>query len=122
MIRNSFELRSSYLKFFNQKGHETIPSAPLIPEDDSSTLFISAGMHPLVPFLLGLDHPLGKRLVGFQKCLRTEDIEAVGSSYRHTFFEMLGNWSLGDYYKKESIAYSWEFLTQVLGIDTSKIL
>jgi alanyl-tRNA synthetase len=121
MISNSFELRSSYLKFFNQKDHKTIPSAPLIPEDDSSTLFISAGMHPLVPFLMGLDHPLGKKLVGFQKCLRTEDIEAVGSSYRHTFFEMLGNWSLGDYYKKESIAYSWEFLTKVLNIDTSKI-
>ncbi len=121
MVSNSFELRLSYLKFFNQKDHKTIPSAPLVPEDDSSTLFISAGMHPLVPFLMGLGHPLGKRLVGFQKCLRTEDIEAVGSSYRHTFFEMLGNWSLGDYYKKDSIAYSWEFLTKVLNIDTSKI-
>ncbi len=115
------DLRTAFINFFKKKGHQVIPSAPLVPEEDQSTLFISAGMHPLVPYLLGEPHPLGKRLVSCQKCLRTEDIETIGSSFRHTFFEMLGNWSLGDYFKKEAIAFSWEFLTKILRLDPKRI-
>ena len=115
------ELKEKYIKFFLERGHKEIPSASLVPENDPSTLFISAGMHPLVPFLLGEAHPAGKRLVSVQKCLRTEDIDRVGNNYYHTFFEMLGNWSLGDYFKKEMIPWSYEFLTKELGIDPSKL-
>jgi len=114
-------LREKYREFFERRGHKWIPSAPLVPEGDSSTLFISAGMHPLVPYLLGEPHPLGKRLVDWQKCLRTEDIEGVGDTQRHTFFEMLGNWSLGDYFKKEAIAWSWEFLTKELQLEPERL-
>lgn len=119
----SKELRQLYLDFFVSKGHAVIPSASLIPENDPTVLFTTAGMHPLVPYLMGAKHPEGKRLVDVQKCLRTGDIDEVGDSSHCTFFEMLGNWSLGDYFKKESIAYSWEFLTspQWLGIDPSKL-
>ncbi|MEI9984408.1 MAG: alanine--tRNA ligase-related protein [Aliidongia sp.] len=104
-------LRSLYLKFFAEHGHAVIPSASVIPENDPSVLFTTAGMHPLVPYLMGRPHPAGTRLVDAQKCVRTNDIEEVGDATHLTFFEMLGNWSLGDYFKNESIAFSWEFLT-----------
>src|SRR5215468_5046813 len=106
------ELRSKYLGFFKERGHAIIPSAPLVPENDPSVLFTTAGMHPLVPYLLGRPHPSGKRLVDCQKCVRTTDIDEVGDTSHLTFFEMLGNWSLGDYFKKESITWSYEFLTR----------
>ena len=105
------ELREKYIAFFISKGHARINSAPLVPENDPTVLFTTAGMHPLVPFLLGERHPLGKRLVNYQKCVRTGDIEEVGDPVHLTFFEMLGNWSLGDYFKQEAIAFSFEFLT-----------
>ena len=105
------ELRAMYLAFFEARGHAVIPSASFVPEHDPSVLFISAGMHPLVPYLAGQPHPAGKRLVDYQKCLRTTDMEEVGNVTHLSFFEMLGNWSLGDYYKRESIGWSHEFLT-----------
>jgi len=120
MVKAS-EIRSKYLKFFASRGHKIIPSAPLVPENDPTVLFTTAGMHPLVPYLLGQPHPLGKRLVDYQKCLRTGDIDEVGDTFHHTFFEMLGNWSLGDYFKKEAIAWSYEFLTQELNIDPNRL-
>ena len=106
------ELIKKYFKFFESKGHKIIPSASLVPENDPTTLFISAGMHPLVPYLLGQKHPLGKRIVNVQKCIRTRDINEVGDSTHHTFFEMLGNWSLGDYWKKQAIEMSFELATK----------
>ncbi|MFC1678343.1 alanine--tRNA ligase [Patescibacteria group bacterium] len=105
------ELRKKYLDFFKSKGHAILPSASLIPENDPTVLFTTAGMHPLVPYLMGEKHPEGARLANIQKCIRTTDIEEAGDSTHHTFFEMLGNWSLGDYFKKETIEWSWEFLT-----------
>ncbi|HUW24471.1 MAG TPA: alanine--tRNA ligase [Patescibacteria group bacterium] len=117
----SKELRKKYLDFFREKGHKVLPSASLIPENDPTTLFISAGMHPLVPYLLGEPHPLGKRLASVQKCLRTVDIDEVGDTCHQTFFEMMGNWSLGDYWKKEMIPWSYEFMTKVMGIPEEKI-
>ncbi len=117
----SYELREKYLKFFESKGHKIIPSASLIPENDPSVLFTTAGMHPLVPYLLGQKHPGGKRLCDVQKCVRTGDIDEVGDATHCTFFEMLGNWSLGDYFRKESINFSFEFLTKVLEIPVNKI-
>src|SRR3989344_2477414 len=102
------ELIKKYIDFFKTKKHKHIPSASIIPENDPTVLFTTAGMHPLVPFLLGQKHPLGQRLVSVQKCIRTGDIEEVGDSTHHTFFEMLGNWSLGDYWKKEAIGWSYE--------------
>ena len=116
-------LRSMFLSFFSQKGHAVIPSASLIPENDPTVLFTTAGMHPLVPYLLGMAHPAGKRLADAQKCLRTADIDEVGDASHLTFFEMLGNWSLGDYFKKEAIEWSWEFLTsqEYLGLDPEKL-
>jgi alanyl-tRNA synthetase len=117
------DLRQKYFDFFISKGHKLIPSASLIPENDPTALFTSAGMHPLVPYLLGESHPLGKRLVSVQKCLRTDDIDEVGNNVHHTFFQMLGNWSLGDYFKKEMIPWSFEFLTDEkwLGITKEKL-
>lgn len=115
------ELRRLYIDFFVKRGHKEIPSASLIPENDPSVLFTTAGMHPLVPYLMGESHPLGQRLVSCQKCLRTGDIDEVGDATHLTFFEMLGNWSLNDYFKKESIGFSHEFLTQVLKIPQEKI-
>lgn len=119
----SKELRAMYLKFFESKGHAIIPSASLIPENDPTVLFTTAGMHPLVPYLLGAHHPAGSRLTDVQKCIRTGDIDEVGDASHLTFFEMLGNWSLGDYFKKEAITWSWEFLTspQWLGLDPSRL-
>ncbi|HUW43928.1 MAG TPA: alanine--tRNA ligase-related protein [Bacillota bacterium] len=115
------QLIQKYLKFFESKGHRIIPNASLIPKDDPTVLFTTAGMHPLIPYLLGQKHPLGKKLVNVQKCIRTTDIEEVGNKTHHTFFEMLGNWSLGDYWKKEAIEMSFEFLTKILKIDSQKI-
>lgn len=117
------QLRQKYLDFFKGKGHAIIPSAPLVPENDPTTLFINSGMHPLVPYLMGEKHPLGKRLVDAQKCIRTGDIDEVGDTTHHTFFEMLGNWSLGDYFKKEALQWSWEFLTspEWLGLDKKRL-
>jgi alanyl-tRNA synthetase len=114
---NANQLRESYLEFFEECRHKRILSAPLLPENDPTVLFTTAGMHPLVPFLLGEPHPLGRRLVDFQKCLRTNDIDEVGDASHLTFFEMLGNWSLGDYFKRESLAWSFEFQTLVLKLD-----
>ncbi len=119
----SKELRKKYIEFFKLKGHKEIPSASLVPENDPTVLFTTAGMHPLVPYLMGENHPAGKRIVNVQKCVRTGDIDDVGDSTHNTFFEMLGNWSLGDYFKEDSIKWSWEFLTDKkwLGIDPERI-
>ena len=113
------ELRQKFIDFFVSKDHTQISGASLIPENDPTVLFTTAGMHPLVPYIMGSEHPAGTRLTDYQKCIRTGDIEAVGDPHHLTFFEMLGNWSLGDYFKKEAIAFSYEFLTEVLGIDPS---
>ena len=120
---SSNELRSMWLRFFQEKSHAVIPSASVIPENDPTVLFTTAGMHPLVPYLLGQKHPQGTRLTDVQKCIRTGDIDEVGDMSHLTFFEMLGNWSLGDYFKKEMIPWSWEFLTspEWLGIDKDKL-
>ncbi len=117
------ELRQKYLDFFKEKGHAIIPSAPLVPENDPTVLFTTAGMHPLVPFLMGEKHPKGERLANVQKCVRTVDIDDVGDKSHLTFFEMLGNWSLGDYFKREAIEWSFEFLTSEkwLGLDPRRI-
>ena len=117
----SRDLIEKYFQFYKNKGHIVIPSAPLIPENDPSVLFTTAGMHPLVPYLLGEEHPAGKRLVDNQLCLRTDDIDEVGDAFHHTFFEMLGNWSLGDYWKEDAINWSYEFLTKELGLDPKRI-
>lgn len=117
----AIEIRNKYLNYFKRHGHAVIPSAPLIPENDPSVLFTTAGMQPLVPYLLGEKHPEGTRLTDFQKCLRTNDIDEVGDNRHLTYFEMLGNWSLGDYFKEESIAMSFEFLTKELGIPAEKL-
>jgi alanyl-tRNA synthetase len=118
---NRKQLIKKYIEFFKSKDHKEIPNASLIPENDPTVLFTTAGMHPLVPFLLGEKHPQGKRLVNVQRCIRTGDIDQVGDTTHHTFFEMLGNWSLGDYFKKEAIEYSFEFLTKVLKIPIEKL-
>jgi alanyl-tRNA synthetase len=115
------ELREKYLSFFESKGHKRIPSASLIPENDATVLFTTAGMHPLVPFLLGEKHPAGDKLTSCQKCVRTGDIEEVGDDVHLTFFEMLGNWGLGSYWKKEAIEWSWEFLTKELNLPIEKL-
>lgn len=117
----AIELRNKYLKFFEEHGHKMIPSAPLIPENDPSVLFTTAGMQPLVPYLLGEKHPEGNRLTDYQKCVRTVDIDEVGDNRHLTYFEMLGNWSLGDYFKEEAIAMSYEFLTKVLEIPVERL-
>lgn len=115
------ELIKKYLDFFRSKGHSIVPSESLIPKNDPTVLFTTAGMHPLTPYLLGQKHPLGKRIVSVQRCIRTTDIDKVGDTYHHTFFEMLGNWSLGDYWKKEAIEWSFEFLTKILKIPKERI-
>jgi len=115
------ELRTMYVNFFKERGHKEIASASLLPENDPTVLFTTAGMHPLVPYLLGEKHPAGKRLTDVQKCVRTEDIDEVGDDTHCTFFEMLGNWSLGDYFKQESISMSFEFLTKYLNIPVERL-
>ena len=114
-------LKDLYINFFISKGHKQIPSAPVVPENDPSVLFNTAGMQPLIPYLLGEHHPYGTRLCDYQKCIRTNDLDEVGDTTHHTFFEMLGNWSLGDYFKNESITWSFEFLTKVLNIPVNKL-
>jgi alanyl-tRNA synthetase len=123
MILDSDKLKKLYIEFFKEKGHKTISNASLVPENDPTVLFTTAGMHPLIPFLLGQPHPLGKKLVNVQKCLRTDDIDEVGDDFHLTFFEMLGNWSLGDYFKGDAIKWSFEFLTDKkwLGLDKNKL-
>jgi alanyl-tRNA synthetase len=121
MSITSKELREKYQSFFESKGHARIPSASLIPDNDPTVLFTTAGMHPLVPYLMGEEHPEGKRLTNCQKCIRTGDIDEVGDAWHLSFFEMLGNWSLGDYFKKEAIEFSFEFLTKELGLKKEKI-
>jgi len=114
-------IRDLYINYFVSKGHKQIPSSPVVPENDSSVLFNTAGMQPLIPYLMGELHPYGTRLCDYQKCVRTNDLDEVGDKTHHTFFEMLGNWSLGDYFKKESITYSFEFLTKVLNLPVEKL-
>ncbi len=122
-IMNANDIREKYLEFFKSKNHSIIESASVIPENDPTVLFTTAGMHPLIPFLMGEKHPAGKMVTGIQKCIRTSDIEEVGDTTHHTFFEMLGNWSFGDYFKEEAIEWSYEFLTskKYLGLDKSRI-
>ena len=115
------ELRNKYIEFFKNNNHNVIPGAPLIPENDPTVLFTTAGMHPLVTYLLGNSHPQGKRLTDYQKCIRTGDIDEVGDDSHLTFFEMLGNWSLGDYFKNESIELSYKFLSEALKLDMDRI-
>ena len=114
-------LKEMYINFFVSKGHKQIPSAPVVPENDPSVLFNTAGMQPLIPYLMGEPHPYGTRLCDYQKCVRTNDLDSIGDTKHHTFFEMLGNWSLGDYFKDESISWSFEFLTTVLNIPVEKL-
>jgi alanyl-tRNA synthetase len=114
-------LKDLFIDYFVSNGHKQIPSAPVVPENDPSVLFNTAGMQPLIPYLMGMEHPYGTRLCDYQKCIRTNDLDEVGDKTHHTFFEMLGNWSLGDYFKKESITYSFNFLTKVLNIPTERL-
>src|SRR3989344_5208193 len=118
---NTKDLRELFTTYFQKNGHAIISSASLIPENDPTVLFTTAGMHPLVPYLMGESHPSGARLTDVQKCLRTGDIDEVGDNYHLTFFEMLGNWSLNDYWKKEIIELSFEFLTKELKIPLEKL-
>jgi alanyl-tRNA synthetase len=118
---SSADLRKKYIDFFKAHGHVEIPSAPLVPENDPTTLFTSSGMQPLIPYLLGQKHPLGKRLVNSQRSFRAADIDEVGDTQHTTFFEMLGNWSLGDYFKKEQLPWIWDFLTKELGLDEKRL-
>ncbi len=114
-------LKDLFINFFVSKDHKQIPSSPVVPENDPSVLFNTAGMQPLIPYLMGQPHPYGKRLCDYQKCIRTNDIDEVGDTYHHTFFEMLGNWSLGDYFKKEAISWSYEFITEHLNIPVERL-
>lgn len=118
---NAIDIRTKFIEYFAQHQHHCIPGASLIPENDPSVLFTTAGMHPLVPFLLGEPHPLGKRLVNYQKCLRTDDIDEVGDDIHLTFFEMLGNWSLGDYFKADAIKMSYDFIVNWLGLNPDRL-
>ena len=120
-MKENIDLKELYINFFVSKGHKQIPSSPVVPENDPSVLFNTAGMQPLIPYLMGQEHPYGKRLCDYQKCIRTNDLDEVGDTFHHTFFEMLGNWSLGDYFKKEIIEWSFEFLTKVLNIPVEKL-
>jgi alanyl-tRNA synthetase len=114
---NVNDVREKYLEFFKAREHQMIPSAPLVPQNDPTTLFTGSGMQPLLPYLLGESHPAGKRLVDSQKCFRAEDIDEVGDNRHTTFFEMLGNWSLGDYFKNEQLKWFFEFLVDEIGVD-----
>src|SRR3989344_5933519 len=115
------EIRQAYLDFFKERGHMVIPRARIVPENDPTTLFTGSGMQPLLPYLLGEKHPQGKQLVDSQTCFRAEDIDEVGDNRHTTFFEMLGNWSLGTYFKQEQLPWFWEFLTSVIGLDPQKL-
>src|SRR5579884_3914875 len=115
------EIRKAYLKFFQDRGHKVIPRALLVPQDDPTTLFTGSGMQPLVPYLLGQPHPEGSRLVDSQTCFRAEDMDEVGDNRHTTFFEMLGNWSLGDYFKPEQLPWFFEFLTDTVGLDPKNL-
>src|SRR3989338_7552274 len=115
------EIRSKYLAYMEKQGHVIIPSASLVPENDPTTLFTGSGMQPLIPYLLGENHPAGVRLTNSQKCFRSMDIEEVGDNRHTTFFEMLGNWSLGDYFKKEQLPWFFEFLAKEVGLDPSRL-
>ncbi|MEX1027466.1 MAG: alanine--tRNA ligase-related protein, partial [Candidatus Paceibacterota bacterium] len=124
MTLSSEEIRSRFLEYFAEREHAIVPSASLVPENDPSVLFTTAGMQPLVPYLLGEPHPKGTRLANSQRCVRTNDIDEVGDESHLTFFEMLGNWSLGDYFKREAISWSFEFLTSPedgLGLDPARL-
>ena len=114
-------IRDEFIKYFEKNGHRQIPSAPIVPENDPTVLFNTAGMQPLVPYLMGEEHPYGKRLCDYQKCVRLTDLDEIGDKTHHTFFEMLGNWSLGDYFKREAIGYSFEFLTKILNIPVERL-
>ena len=114
-------VKDLYINYFVSKGHKQIPSAPVVPENDPSVLFNTAGMQQLVPYLMGQNHPYGTRLCDYQKCIRTNDLDEIGDKTHHTFFEMLGNWSLGDYFKEESINYSFEFLTKELKLPLDRL-
>lgn len=118
---NAIDIRKKFIEFFCNHQHSVIPGSSLIPENDPSVLFTTAGMHPLVPYLLGEPHPLGKRLANYQKCLRTDDIDEVGDDIHLTFFEMLGNWSIGDYFKDEAIRMSYDFLVNWLRLDPERL-
>lgn len=118
---NAQEIRSAYLKFFEDRGHAVIKRAPLVLKDDPTTLFTGSGMQPMIPYLLGETHPKGKRIVDSQTCLRAQDIDDIGDNRHTTFFEMIGNWSMGDYFKQQQIEWMWEFLTEVVGLDASKL-
>lgn len=121
MIKDRQQLIKAFINFYKIKNHKQIPNSSLVPEHDPTVLFTTAGMHPIVPYLLGQKNPLGKRLVNVQRCIRTQDIDSVGDSYHHTFFEMLGKWSLGDYFKKEAITYTFEFMTKILQLPVEKL-
>ena len=118
---NTQDIRAAYLKFFEDRGHKIIPRAPLVLTDDPTTLFTGSGMQPMIPYLLGEAHPKGQRIADSQTCLRAQDIEDIGDNRHTTFFEMLGNWSMGDYFKKQQIEWMWEFLHDVVGLDMSKV-
>ena len=118
---NSQEVRQRFLDFFKERGHAVLPSASVVPENDPSSLFTTAGVQPLVPFILQGSHPQGNRLTSVQKCVRTTDIDDVGDKTHATFFEMLGNWSFGDYYKQDAIKWAWELLTDVWGLDKNRL-
>src|SRR6476469_2043981 len=118
---NAQDIRTQYLKFFEDRGHKVVPRALLVPQNDPSTLFTGSGMQPMIPYLLGETHPDGTRIADSQTCLRAQDIEEVGDNRHTTFFEMLGNWSLGDYFKAEQVSWMWEFLTEVVKLDPSKL-
>src|SRR3989344_1763728 len=115
------EIRSKYLEFFEKRGHSVIPSAPLVPHNDPTTLFTGSGMQPLIQNLLGKEHSAGNRLAGSQKCFRSEDIEGGGDKRQKNFFEMTGNWALGVYFKKEQLRWFFEFLTDEIGLDPTKL-
>ena len=115
------DLRNKFLQYFKSQNHTIIPSASLIPDNDPTVLFTTAAMHPLVPYLIGEKHPQGRRLASVQRCVRTGDIDEVGDTTHHTFFEMLGNWSLGDYDKIQAINFAWEFLTKILNIKAGNL-
>ncbi len=115
------EIRTKYLEFFEQRGHKIVPSSSLVPEGDATTLFTGSGMQPLIPYLLGQPHPEGTRIADSQKSFRAVDIEEVGDNRHTTFFEMLGNWSLGDYFKQEQLPWAFEFLTGEIGLDPKRL-